>query len=990
MRFIAIDSETHLIAPGCVAPKLVCVTTSEQGQGSGIFNDTDGMSVFRELVTDKNVTLIGHYIVFDLCVFAAEDIEVLPLIFQAIDEGRIRCTKLRQMIMDNTEGKLKFEFNEETGEFKKQAFSLAHLVQKHLGRDIRKYKKGTDAWRMRYNELDGIPVSEWPKEAVDYAVGDADDTRLIFEAQEDYCQPYGLPGGLESEIGQMQAAWALYLTGAWGVRTNPEAVAALKAEVTHDYKEQIARAEKWGFVRAKGTQDTKKTRAVVAEWYSTRSRVVAYTPGGKSGKPQISINREQLTGVECPCGKPFSTCPCDDDPATDGEHRGLWAVAETVRLRKLLSTYIRALERGVTVPLNPSYNSIIETYRTSCSQGMKIDGIPQGCNVQNPPRKSGVRECFRPREVLDQGRWRLGIFAFCDYDTLEMRTLAQKCIELFGYSDIAEAIKAGRDLHLSIAAELMGISYEEAERRLEAGDGETVDNRQFCFHPDTEILTPTGWKLIANLVVGETVAAAIPANDTTCRIEWQPAQALSRREAPELIHLKSEGIDLRVTPEHRMLGFRSDGRAFETTPEELSKARHCCNAGVAPDGSWEPDEKLLRLAIATRTYGSYSGYQIRFGFTKQRKIERMRDLLKGVPHREGISSQGVTAFTVFGDPNPPQGPKTSPGVAGSIAALLTGKKFDTRWLSLSQKSRQIVLEEAQHWGAKAPKKGEYTYLSADKGDTEILQIIATQEGRKTRLAPDLGCWKLTVWQTHRSLGQRIQATKLEHNAEVVCVSVPSTFVLVRDGGVPVIVGNCKIANYGFAGGMAAKTFVDYAKGFGLIITLQQAKTLHAAFRRTWSEMPKYFQYVSSLLGDGGRAERVVLAGGLIRGDVSYTAVANGFFQNLAAMGAKDALYCVVRECYIVRNSALYGCRPWLFAHDEIGMEIPYSGKRASDAALRLQTVMIERMGHWCPDVPIGATACMARQWYKGAKAIFENGIMVPSKPDGKKWIADHG
>lgn len=676
MRFITFDVETHPIKPGCTTPQLVCLATAESDDVR-VYDRADGTKVFWALISDPNVTLIGHYIFFDLGVMAAEDADLLPHIFDAIDAGRVRCTKLRQMMIDNAEGKLKFIFDEETNEYKKQNYSLAALIARYTGRDIRFLKTADDAWRLRYNELDGVAIADYPADALSYVQGDVKDTQLVFDAQTAYCEPKGLPGGRAGEIGQVQAAWALYLAGTWGVRTDPEAVAKLKAEVTADYNAQVALAKRWKLVRGAGTRDLKAIKTAVKAWYDARQRPLQWTSGGKKGQPDISTCREQLVEVECPCGKGFAACACKDAPETDGIHRGLWAVAEVVRLSKLLSTYIRALERGVKVPLCPAYNSIIETYRTSCSQGMKIDGVPMGVNIQNPPRKHGVRECFVPRPG--------SVFAFCDYDTLEMRTLAQVCIDLFGYSDIAEAIRAERDLHLDLAADMMEISYEDAEARFDAGDEEVKENRQ-----------------------------------------------------------------------------------------------------------------------------------------------------------------------------------------GS-----------------------------------------------------------------------------------------------------------------------------KIANYGDAGGMSAKTFVDYAKGFGMIITLAHARKLHAAFRSKWSEMPRYFDYVSSLMTDGNKADRIEFPrSGLMRGDVTYTATANGFFQHLAAMGAKAAMYKVSRECYVEPESPLYGCRPWGFMHDEIAIEIPYTGTRASAAALRLQAVMIEQMRAWCPDVPISATACMSRKWYKGAKAVFVEGIMVPCKPvkvDGKTiWVEDSG
>jgi hypothetical protein len=133
--------------------------------------------------------------------------------------------------------------------------------------------------------------------------------------------------------------------------------------------------------------------------------------------------------------------------------------------------------------------------------------------------------------------------------------------------------------------------------------------------------------------------------------------------------------------------------------------------------------------------------------------------------------------------------------------------------------------------------------------------------------------------------------------------------------------------------------------------------------------------------------------GLPRGKVGYTALCNHYFQHLAAVGSKDALCQVVEECYTDPYSPFWNCRPVIFAHDEIGMEVPYDdAQRASDAAARLESVMVDTMSRWCPDVDIAASAVMMRRWYKGAKPVHVDGILVPSRPEkqGERtvWVPD--
>jgi DNA polymerase-1 len=72
-------------------------------------------------------------------------------------------------------------------------------------------------------------------------------------------------------------------------------------------------------------------------------------------------------------------------------------------------------------------------------------------------RLPGIRECFVPRPG--------NVFIQADYSGLELCTLAQACIDILGGSDLAEAINAGLDAHTAFAADILGISYEEGERR---------------------------------------------------------------------------------------------------------------------------------------------------------------------------------------------------------------------------------------------------------------------------------------------------------------------------------------------------------------------------------------------------------------------------------------------------------------------------------------------------------------------------------------------
>ena len=75
------------------------------------------------------------------------------------------------------------------------------------------------------------------------------------------------------------------------------------------------------------------------------------------------------------------------------------------------------------------------------------------------------------------------VFTSVDYDTFELRWLAEVCLRLFGESRLAEAFQKGLDPHTDVAAQILGITYEEAVAGLKSEDVEwkkKVKNARDC------------------------------------------------------------------------------------------------------------------------------------------------------------------------------------------------------------------------------------------------------------------------------------------------------------------------------------------------------------------------------------------------------------------------------------------------------------------------------------------------------------------------------
>lgn len=181
----------------------------------------------------------------------------------------------------------------------------------------------------------------------------------------------------------------------------------------------------------------------------------------------------------------------------------------------------------------------------------------------------------------------------------------------------------------------------------------------------------------------------------------------------------------------------------------------------------------------------------------------------------------------------------------------------------------------------------------------------------------------------------------------------------------------KAAIFGFPGGMGPRAFRLYARGYGLDLSQQEAEGLRAAYFTFEPYAKDYFAWITHATREGSATMRQLFSGRL-RGDCGFTDGANTGFQGLAADASKSALWEVTKACYGApgtEGSALYGCRPVVFIHDEIIVEAPED--YAHEAAVELDRVMCAAMEELCSDVPARASPALMRRWTKKADAVFD-------------------
>jgi hypothetical protein len=549
---------------------------------------------------------------------------------------------------------------------------------------------------------------------------------------------------------------------------------------------------------------------------------------------------------------------------------------------------------------------------------------------------------------------------------------------MFGTSAMADAINSGKDLHTQVAASLLNLSYIAAAELKKNKDKNFDQMRGVakCFHPDTEILTKTGFKKVTEVGMDDYVACPV-FNKYHVDIEWHKPLVLTTRPASELIRLHNEAIDLTVTPDHRMTEYSSKLEPKTVDAATFGSARFFPSAGISYSGK-PIDHDLLRLIVATQADGAFTGSHIKFGFAKPHKIERLISLCKqlGIEYNTYTSRNAEGPVFYLSLLNGTQ--------RGHILDYLTNdKQFTWKLLDLDLPARRVFMEELKYWDAhiaKGQKHGSYTVCTVDEQTMSVIMAVGSITGYKVSCAVESKSRQNPKWKDAYQIhiknrvftrGENMEKTPVGYNGTVFCLTTPTDAVLGRSGGKVFLSNQC--ANFGMAGGMSVKTFMRHAyKALRRKLTEKDARAVHKAFRQTWKEMPGYFAYISEQAGMGTFTFTHPITG-FRRGEVGYTDGANFPFQSLAASLVKEALWLVCREMYAMPESPLYGSRLNAAIHDELFAELPEH--RATAAAQRMTELMLSVGAKYTPDVKLSAEPALMRYWTKDAQTKYNEGSL---------------
>lgn len=460
------DYETEKLGPQNLQPEPVCISACAYSENDdhdvflfGRREEDQRQGLLETLLKaseDQPEVVVAHYLAFDLAVAAKERPDLIPDIFQGLLSGRLHCTVIREKLLNLTEfGEVDYVLTHSGN--KRSDYGLAPALKSYTGIDISE-QKTEDSWRTNYDILIDTPVDEWPEEARDYAAFDAVWCCTVWVCQEKRRER------LIEETGhdpfavlslQCLTDFCLYLMSSQGCAIDGERLMEIKGLLGQELEEENLHCMiEEGVLRP----------AVPPRPYVNGAKNKDGTPKMTAGK-NSSINKTRLkeiieevcekNGIEVKKTEPSKTFP-EGTTCTDSGfiaeishlHPVLVEYAHRQKLNDLLTKQVNRLmwDDEPAEVVHPNFDVLKNSGRTS-SRGSKL--YPS-LNIQNVDPK--VRECFVARPGYK--------IVSVDYSQMELVTLAQTCLNLFGYSVLADKINAGIDFHAYLGAQIAKHSDE--------------------------------------------------------------------------------------------------------------------------------------------------------------------------------------------------------------------------------------------------------------------------------------------------------------------------------------------------------------------------------------------------------------------------------------------------------------------------------------------------------------------------------------------------
>ena len=323
-----------------------------------------------------------------------------------------------------------------------------------------------------------------------------------------------------------------------------------------------------------------------------------------------------------------------------------------------------------------------------------------------------------------------------------------------------------------------------------------------CVDADTEYFNGKEWKRIADYKEEDHEKVLQYNEDGTANLTL-PINYIVNNNVKTLTHFTTNyGLDMVLSKDHRMflyknyrkfnMGMRSKLTHEIVTVDEYlnrkgSKERHVPTTFKMNMPGIPLSDNLIRLLVAVYADGCYDGYKIVISFKKERKKERLRELL--LMCDIGWTERPIynTDTTYFNFHMPP-----------SVKDWFIDKQFTSKWYNCTDEQLKVIVDECIYWdGSKGEGNRHGEYFSSKKNEVDFIQFALTRLGYRATISDNTSynsrVPSYRIRWTERNVHD-LSFAKVEEYPTVdnksYCFSVPSGLLVLRRNGKIFITGNC--------------------------------------------------------------------------------------------------------------------------------------------------------------------------------------------------------
>jgi hypothetical protein len=323
----------------------------------------------------------------------------------------------------------------------------------------------------------------------------------------------------------------------------------------------------------------------------------------------------------------------------------------------------------------------------------------------------------------------------------------------------------------------------QAQRMASYIEGADCTLSGHCFDDQTELLTPSGWRLGNELSNNDMVATM---NKETKNLEWQKINKVFKYDHfKKLLRFETSAMDVAVTHCHGMIWQKRKkdaltyGKASELNGMKEVSVFH---AAVDNCEDYKISDQMLKLAAYVVADGSFSEKAVRWHFKKQRKIDGLTAILDSlnIEYSKSIQKTGNTKIAISCLPDG--------------CPVTKDKTFDMHLISmLSDRQAKCVIAAFMETDGTQYKGdcGSGQLYNKNKYVIDFLQAMCVKAGyRSTAVLRSHGGYCINVaTKTNASFHAVLNAKEESYNGEVWCVNVDNGTLISRRNGKVTITQN---------------------------------------------------------------------------------------------------------------------------------------------------------------------------------------------------------